>query len=281
MPYQRFPKTRIISNETHTIVFELYETDTSVANTLRRLMIADVPTLAIDLVEVHENTTCLLDEYLAHRLGMFPIRCMNAESKFGDASEQFNYPRDCTCEGRCEKCSVEFRLTAQFDESDGISSTRNVTSDDLTVESAHPSVSVASFLDDEERESSQDKGISLVKITHGQELYIKAYARLGISKEHAKWCPVAVATYRFIPEVTLNQEALSTLTREQKQQLVDVCPDRILRLDEVTGQLMLDPDYEDMATFTEDLHYAQQAMKKKVRGGRGRSSGLCPFVSLF
>ena len=89
MPYQRFPKVKIISNLSHTIVFHLSETDTSVANTLRRLMIADVPTLAIDLVEVHENTTCLLDEYLAHRLGMFPVRWMNEEGKYGDASEQF------------------------------------------------------------------------------------------------------------------------------------------------------------------------------------------------
>ena len=93
MPYQRFPKCKIISNESHTCVFELFETDTSVANTLRRLMIADVPTLAIDLVEVHENTTCLLDEYLAHRLGMFPLRWMNSEGKYGDASEQFKEVR--------------------------------------------------------------------------------------------------------------------------------------------------------------------------------------------
>ena len=102
-----------------------------------------------------------------------------------------------------------------------------------------------------------------MKITHGQQLVIKAHARLGISKEHAKWCPVAVATYRFIPEVTLNQEMLAKLSTEQKQQLVDVCPDRILRIDEVTGQLELDENYEDMATFTEDLHYAQLAMKSR------------------
>mmetsp|Transcript_2455 Transcript_2455/g.4577 ORF Transcript_2455/g.4577 Transcript_2455/m.4577 type:complete len:320 (+) Transcript_2455:149-1108(+) len=263
MPYQRFPKCKIISNESHTCVFELFETDTSVANTLRRLMIADVPTLAIDLVEVHENTTCLLDEYLAHRLGMFPIRWMNSEGKYGDASEQFKEPRDCTCEGRCEKCSIELNLQVEFDESDGMSSTRNITSADLVVDPQHPNVSVASFLDQEEMEASQDKGISLVKITHGQQLVIKAHARLGISKEHAKWCPVAVATYRFIPEVTLNQEMLAKLSTEQKQQLVDVCPDRILRIDEVTGQLELDENYEDMATFTEDLHYAQLAMKSR------------------
>jgi DNA-directed RNA polymerase II subunit RPB3 len=36
-------------------------------------MMSDVPTIAIDLVEIENNTTCLNDEYLAHRLGLIPI----------------------------------------------------------------------------------------------------------------------------------------------------------------------------------------------------------------
>ena len=47
----------------------------------------------------------------------------------------------------------------EFDESDGMSSTRNITSADLVVDPQQPNVSVASFLDQEEMEASQDKGI--------------------------------------------------------------------------------------------------------------------------
>ena len=74
MPQQRFPKVEILSIAPHAISFILSETDTSMANALRRIMIAEVPTLAIDLVEYSENSSVLNDEYIAHRLGLIPIR---------------------------------------------------------------------------------------------------------------------------------------------------------------------------------------------------------------
>ena len=74
MPQQRFPKVEVLSIAPHVISVVLSETDTSMANTIRRIMIAEVPTLAIDLVEYHENSSVLNDEYIAHRLGLIPIR---------------------------------------------------------------------------------------------------------------------------------------------------------------------------------------------------------------
>ena len=53
------------------------------------------------------------------------------------------------------------------------------------------------------------------------------------------------------------------LTLEQKQELVDACPDRILELDEITGNLVAVENAYEMATFTEDLKVAQNAMKKR------------------
>lgn len=86
---------------------------------------------------------------------------------------------------------------------------------------------------------------------------------MGIAKEHAKWSPVAVTTYRFWPEITINEEQCATLTLEQKHELVDCCPDRILELDEVTGKIVEAENAWELATFTEDLQTTQVAMKKR------------------
>ncbi|KDD72188.1 hypothetical protein H632_c3726p0, partial [Helicosporidium sp. ATCC 50920] len=53
--------------------FVLSGVDASIANALRRVILAEVPTIAIELVEIENNTTVLNDEFLAHRLGLIPL----------------------------------------------------------------------------------------------------------------------------------------------------------------------------------------------------------------
>ena len=53
--------------------FDLIGVDASVANALRRLMIAEVPTMAIENVYMYNNTSVMHDEILSHRLGLIPI----------------------------------------------------------------------------------------------------------------------------------------------------------------------------------------------------------------
>lgn len=263
MPHQRFPKVEILSLTPHEIKFILSETDTSMANTLRRIMIAEVPTLAIDLVEFHENSTVLNDEYIAHRLGLIPIRYQPQDSlKGADCQDAFLPHRECVCYERCPRCSVEFELDVHYTVTgeEDVLAPLTVTSRDLV--SNHECVAPAHFLDHEQDEA-QDEGIAIVKMGPNQRLKLKAVARLGISKEHAKWCPVAVATYRFWPEININHEQMATLTMEQKQEIVDACPDRILELDPVTGEVRAVENAWDIATYTEDLMYAQTAMKKR------------------
>jgi DNA-directed RNA polymerase II subunit RPB3 len=264
MPQQRYPKVEVLSVQPHEIKFILSETDTSVANALRRIMIAEVPTLAIDLVEYADNSSVLNDEYIAHRLGLIPIRYQKPDSMKGsDCTDAFLPHHECVCYEHCLRCSVEFELdvayTVHGDED--VLAPLTVTSRDLRSnnELVHP----AHFLSSDEQEEAQDDGIAIVKLGPGQKLKLKAIARLGIAKEHAKWSPVAVATYRFWPNIVLNDEQLATLSMEQKQELVDACPDRILEIDQTTGKLQAVENAWDICTYTEDLMYAQNALKRR------------------
>lgn len=184
-----------------------------------------------------------------------------------DCNGAFLPHRECVCYERCPRCSVEFELDVRFDDvvphrsEEELLAPLTVTSRDL--KSNNECVMPAHFLSQDEQDESQDSGIAIVKMGPGQRLKLKAIARMGIAKEHTKWSPVAVATYRIWPIVTINEEQVATLTMEQKQELVDVCPDRILEIDEVTGSIKAVENYWEIATYTEDLKYHQDSLKKR------------------
>lgn len=64
----RKPQVQLTDLSEESCAFTLSGTDASVANAMRRVMFAQVPTIAIDLVEVEANTSVLNDEFIAHRM---------------------------------------------------------------------------------------------------------------------------------------------------------------------------------------------------------------------
>lgn len=59
------------------------EANETIANAIRR-SVAEVPTLAIDEVEIYRNDSAIYDEMLAHRIGLVPLKTeksMNSKTK--------------------------------------------------------------------------------------------------------------------------------------------------------------------------------------------------------
>ncbi|XP_009785778.1 DNA-directed RNA polymerases II, IV and V subunit 3-like [Nicotiana tabacum] len=236
--YQRFPRIKIREVKDDYMKFELRDTDASIANALRRVMIAEVPTIAIDLVEIEVNSSVLNDEFISHRLGLIPLTSERAMS--------MRFSRDCDAcdgDGQCEYCSVEFylRVKCLSDQTLDVTS-KDLLSSDHTVVPVDYSDASSGF------DNSTNKGIIIVKLRRGQELRLRAIARKGIAKDHAKWSPAATVTFMYEPDIYINEDMMETLTLEEKRELVDSSPTKVFGIDPENKVIVVDAEaytYDD------------------------------------
>jgi DNA-directed RNA polymerase subunit D len=161
--------------------FVIRDVDAPFVNALRRIILSEVPCMAIDEVVILENSSMLHDEVLAHRLGLLPIKTdLNA----------YNLPEECQCKSEfgCPLCRVSLTLDAE-----SVEATKTIYSGSLTSE--NPQIVPVST------------NILLVKLAPGQKIKLEAYAKLGKGKEHAKWQPVTVCAYKNMPLIDINPKA--------------------------------------------------------------------------
>ena len=126
--------------------FVLNNTDVAMANALRRAMLAWVPTIAIDLVEFEVNTSVLSDEFIAHRLGLIPLRSHFAHEwkTVYEAGEDDDVQ------------DVIFELSVSND----TPRDRKITSDDLQVDESNPSVVPVGYKTKQEHAGEPVRGLS-------------------------------------------------------------------------------------------------------------------------
>lgn len=175
----------IIEKTPYTIKLHLKGIPLHVVNSLRRTIISEVPTMAVDYVAITENSSVFYDEYIAHRLGLIPL-------KSDEALHKYKPPEECAEAGEkgvfSQDCFATLRLEAKGPE-DGV-----LTIYSEMLESSDPDVTPVYGK------------VPVVRLTRNQSIRLEAYARLGRGKEHAKWSPVSVATHKYIPVITVNAE---------------------------------------------------------------------------
>lgn len=172
-------------------------TNAAFMNTLRRIILSEVPTMAVDDVVIIENSSLLQDEFLAHRIGLIPLKT---------DLDTYNLPENCTCKSEfgCNLCRVSLVLEAEAEDH-----TITVYSGDF--KSENPSIVPVS------------NKIPIVKLAPGQKMRLEAYARLGKGKDHARWQPVSVCAYKYVPIITIDTK-LCNLCGD----CIKVCPKNIL-----------------------------------------------------
>ena len=172
-------------------------TNAAFMNTLRRIILSEVPTMAIDDVVIIENSSLLQDEFLAHRIGLIPLKT---------DLDTYNLPENCTCKSEfgCNLCRVSLVLEAEAEDN-----TITVYSGDF--KSENPSIVPVS------------NKIPIVKLASGQKIRLEAYARLGKGKDHARWQAVSMCAYKYVPIITIDTKLCNLCS-----DCIKVCPKNIL-----------------------------------------------------
>lgn len=186
------PSVEVVEKSDERIVVRFNNIPRQYVNSLRRLAISEVPTLAIDDVVILENSSVMHDEAVAHRLGLIPLRTDPG---------RFVMPHECDCKSTlgCSKCRVLLVLDAEASEK-----TLVVTSGELVSE--------------DEMVKPVSKDIPIIVLAPNQKLKFEAYARLGTGKDHAKWQPTSAAIVKDgkdESEIILVIESNGALTAEE------------------------------------------------------------------
>lgn len=168
--------------------FDLIGINCAIANALRRVLLSEVPSMAIEKVFVSNNTTLIKDEVLAHRLGLVPLK---ADARL------FEYRPEGVTEAS-EQDTLEFELKIKCTvNNEGHKNSHQIS--DLyknhAVKSQHikwiPIGSQSGIYKEKDiRPVYED--ILLDKLRPGQELDLKLHAVKGIGQDHAKFSPVGM-----------------------------------------------------------------------------------------
>jgi DNA-directed RNA polymerase subunit D len=203
---------RIQNTNIDMVRFVLDGASVELANAIRRLILSEVPTMAITEVLFVENDSVLYDEYIAHRLGLIPL-----------TTDLKNYmmPKECTCGGQsCSLCQASFMLDVKTEDQERNITTRELQSNDPKVHPVNPDIIIA-------------------KLGKRSSLVFEAYAQLGVGKDHAKFQPVSTIGYKFFPKVTIDLSKFANV--EQMKEVEHFCPAKVFKVKD--DKLELIPDY--------------------------------------
>ena len=139
--------------------FLVRDVSAAFANGLRRAMVGDVPSMAIDTVDVYENNSVMFDEVLSLRLGLVPLTT---------DLDSYVLPDECSCEGEgCTNCEVALTLDVSAEDDERTAYSGDLESEDPAVEPVHDEV-------------------PLIELKPGQVVALECTARLGRGRDHAK-----------------------------------------------------------------------------------------------
>src|SRR3989338_2657566 len=184
---------RSLEKDKEKLSFILKDSTHSFANALRRIMIEDVPTMAIEDVEFRKNSSILYDEVIAHRLGLITLTT---------DLKSYNIPDECKCDGKgCARCQLKMTLKTK---GPAMVYASDIKTRDAAIKPVYPKTII-------------------VKLLKNKALELEATAVLGKGSVHSKWCP-GLVYYKQRPIIEIDSKC------DGCGKCVEVCPTKTLEL---------------------------------------------------
>ena len=203
--------------------FTLTNVDYRLVNSLRHVLLEEIPCLAFHNFRFSSNNTVLKHEQIMQILRMIRVS--------SQATCELKWTKDCECENKtCEWCSVQFEL--------------DVTNDSQT----YKSVTTKDFVATPRTECLLRHPVQflhvmeIVKLAPGQSIKFIAIAQVGIGREHGKWVCVPTMIYQGLPLIPIDN--FRRLPRQTQSDIARNCPKRVFSF--VNEQL----DIEDLLACT-------------------------------
>lgn len=183
-------------------VLSFKDTHNTIVNAFRRFILDDVPTFAIEDVEVVSNESPLYNETVAHRLGLIPLKT---------DLKSYNFKEKCSCGAMgCALCEVKLTLAQN---KEGYVYSGSIKSDDPQIVPA-------------------DKNIPITKLFPNKKIELNMKAVLGTGRTHAKWAPAHAYMREKKDVVELVIEPFGQLdAKEIYNSAIDLIIERIVELE--------------------------------------------------
>ncbi|HLD11146.1 MAG TPA: DNA-directed RNA polymerase subunit D [Candidatus Nanoarchaeia archaeon] len=173
-------------------IFTIKNIDHEFINTLRRTILAEVPTLAVKNITIKKNSSALFDEILSHRLGLIPL--------ITDL-ETYELPEKCSCEAAgCAKCQLKFTLKAI---GPGTIMASEMKIEDPVIKPVYENLPIVKLLDE-------------------QEIEMEGIITLGKGKQHSKYSSCLIY-YKGIPKIKIkNPKNIEEIAKSCPKKLFEV-----------------------------------------------------------
>jgi len=271
-----------IVSDSDRIVFDMIGIEAPLANALRRILLAEVPTMAIERVVLFQNTSIIQDEVLAHRLGLIPIcvdprlfqfvresardpeqrrRARNPKANDDKSITVTQHPAGQPNELNTLVFVLDVKCTRKTDKNGrpvgddkaDVDKYENYLVHSRQLQWIPQGQQAARFSKPGTQPRPYYDDIVIAKLRPGQSIEAELHVEKGLGQQHAKWSPVATASYRLMPEVLFPAPVVDAHADELKRK----CPMNVFDV----------ADIEDLLPATPAAAHARAGLETKDLAG--------------